>query len=55
VRARYSANVQTGPGAHPASYTINIGSFPRVKPLGHGPDHPPASSAKVKEGVKLFF
>jgi len=27
----FSAPVQTGPGAHPASYTIGTGSFPGVK------------------------
>jgi hypothetical protein len=26
--ARFSAPVQTGPGAHPASYTMGTGSFP---------------------------
>ena len=31
VRARFSLPVQTGPGAHPASYTMGTGSFPRVK------------------------
>jgi hypothetical protein len=31
VGARFSAPVQTGPGAHPASCTIGTGSFPRVK------------------------
>jgi len=30
VGTRFSAPVQTGPGAHPASYTIGTGSFPRV-------------------------
>ena len=29
--ARFSAPVQTGPGAHPASYTMDTGSFPGVK------------------------
>jgi hypothetical protein len=29
--ARFSAPVQTGPGAHPASCTMGIGSFPGVK------------------------
>ena len=29
--ARFSAPVQTGPGAHPASYTMGTGSFPGVK------------------------
>jgi len=31
VGARFSAPVQTGPGAHPTSCTIGIGSFPGVK------------------------
>ena len=31
VRARFSAPVQTGPGAHTASCTIGTGSFPGVK------------------------
>jgi len=29
--ARFSAPVQTGRGAHPASYTMGTGSFPGVK------------------------
>ena len=29
--ARFSATVQTGPGAHPGSCTIGTGSFPGVK------------------------
>ena len=31
VEARFSAPVQTGPGAHPVSCTMGTGSFPRVK------------------------
>jgi hypothetical protein len=31
VEARFSAPVQTGPGAHPASYTMDTGSFPGIK------------------------
>jgi len=31
VGARFSAPVQTGPGAHTASYTTGTGSFPGVK------------------------
>ena len=46
--------VQTGPGAHPASYTMGTGSFPGVKRPGRGADHPHPSSAEVKERVKLF-
>jgi len=40
VGARFSAPVQTGPGAHPASYTMVTGSFPGVKRPGRGIDHP---------------
>ena len=35
VGARFSAPVQTGPGAHPASCTMGTGSFPGVK-IGRG-------------------
>ena len=38
---RFSAPVQTGPGAHPASYTMGTGSFLGVKRRGRGADHPP--------------
>jgi hypothetical protein len=30
-RARFSAHIQTGPGAHPASCTMGTGSFPGLK------------------------
>ena len=30
-------------------------SFPGVQQLGHGTDHPPSSSAKVQERVKLYL
>ena len=53
VEARFSAPVQTGAGAHPASYTMGTGSFPGVNWLGRGVDHGPPSSAKVKEKVEL--
>jgi hypothetical protein len=49
VGARYFSNVQTGPEAHPASYTMGTGSFPGVKRPGHGAEHPPASTAEVKK------
>jgi len=31
VGARFFSPVQTGPGAHPASFTVCTGSFPGVK------------------------
>ena len=45
--ARFSAPVQIGPGAHPTSYTRDIGSFLRLKPPGRGVDQPPPTSAQV--------
>jgi hypothetical protein len=53
--ARMSASVQTGPGAHPPSCTMTTGSFPGVKRPGRGVNHPPPSSAEVKETVELYF
>ena len=53
--ARFSASVQTGPGAHPTSYTMGTGSVPGVKRLERGVDHPPLSSVKVKEKVELYL
>jgi len=53
--ARYFAPVQTGPGAHPASYTMGTGSFRRVKRLGRGLGHPPPCSEEVKEKVELYL
>jgi len=55
VEARFSAPVQTGPGAHPASYTINTGSFPGVKLPERGVDHPPPFRAEVKKRVELYL
>ena len=53
--ARFSAPVQTGPRAHPASCTTGIGSFPGVKGPGCGVDHPPPFSAGAKERVELYL
>jgi len=52
---RFSAPVKTGPEAHPASYTLGVGSFPGIKRPGCGVDHPPPSSAEVKERVELYL
>jgi hypothetical protein len=53
VGTRFSAPVQTGPGAYPASYTVGTVSFPGVKQSGCGVDRPPLSRAKFKERVEL--
>ena len=42
--ARFSAPVQTGPGAYPASYKMGTGSFLGVKRRGRGAENPPPSS-----------
>ena len=55
VGVTFSALVQTDPGAHPPSYTMGTGFFPGVKRPGHGDDHPPPSSAEVKERVELYL
>jgi hypothetical protein len=49
--ARFSAPVQTGPGAHPASCTMGTGSFPGVK-NGQGvtlTPQPLSSAVVIKE------
>jgi hypothetical protein len=51
--ARFSAPVQTCPGAHPASYITITGCFQGVKRPGRGLDHPPPSSVEVKEKVEI--
>ena len=50
---RSSAPVQTDPGAHPPFHKMGTKSFPGVKRPGRGVDHPPQSSAEVKERVGL--
>ena len=50
-----SAPIPTGLGVHPASCTMGTGSFPWVKRLGRGVDHPPLPSAEFKERVELYI
>jgi hypothetical protein len=49
VEAIFSARVQTGPGADPASYTMGTGSFPGVKRLERGVDHIPHIAPGLKK------
>jgi hypothetical protein len=47
-RARFSAPVQTGPGAYPASCKMGTGSFPAVEGgRGRDADPSPPSGAEV--------
>jgi len=45
--------LQTGLGAHPASYTMGTGSLPGVKRPGREVDQKSQSGAEVKERVEL--
>ena len=49
VVARFSAPVQSDPGAHPASYTMGSGSVPGVTRQGRGVDHPPHLAPRLKK------
>jgi hypothetical protein len=47
---------KTSPEDHPASCTTDTGAFsPRIKQKGCSTDHPPASSAEVKERLGLYL
>jgi hypothetical protein len=46
---RFSPPVHTGPGDHPASYTMGAGSFPGVKRPERGVDHPPHLAPRLKK------
>jgi hypothetical protein len=52
---RLPAPVQTSHKAHPASLAMGTGSISGVKQPGCGIDHPPSSSAEVKERVELHI
>jgi hypothetical protein len=49
VRAKFSASVQTGPGAHPAFCAVP-GLFPGGNADGRGVNHPPPHlSSRLKK------
>jgi hypothetical protein len=53
-RAIFSASFETRPGANPASCTMGSGSVSQGKRSGSSLDHPPPSSANVKDRVPLL-
>jgi hypothetical protein len=56
VGVRFSAPVQTGRGAHPASCTVGIVSLSReVKQPGNDVDNTALSSPEVKETVEQLL
>jgi hypothetical protein len=46
---RFSAPFQTGPGAHPVSYTVGTGSFPGAKRSGRDVDHASHLAPRLKK------
>ena len=48
-RGIFSARVQGGLGAHPASYTMGTRSFTGVKRPGRGVDHPSQLAPRLKK------
>ena len=54
IESRWGREFQTGPGAHPASYTIGTGSFLGVKRSGRGVNHPPEFSPEFKATAELY-
>jgi hypothetical protein len=54
VGTSFSAPVQNGLGAHPASCTMGIGCFPGGKRKGRGVEQPPSFSAEVKERIQVY-
>jgi len=55
VGERFSVPIQTGPWAHPASWTVDKVSVLSIKWLEHGINHPPPSSAMVRERIELYI
>jgi len=55
VRVRFSGTIQTGPEAHPTSYTMGTGSLTGVNQLRRGDDYPTPHSTEVKERVELYL
>ena len=54
-QARFSAHVQTGPGAHLASCTMSNASFSGVKRPRRSTDHPSPSKFRGQERVGLYL
>jgi len=55
VGARFFTPLWTGPGPHPASYAMDTVSFPGVKWLECGSDHPHPLNTEVRERVALYI
>ena len=54
MEARFSVSVQTGAGAHPASYTNGTEFWAGLKQPERGVESPAPFSAEVKETVEIY-
>jgi len=52
---KFSAPTYTGPRVLQASYTAGTRPFLKIKCLGHGINHKPPSTTKVKERVEVHL
>jgi len=53
AEARFFAPNETGPGAHPAFYTMDVGFSSGVKRRARDSGHPPPSGAEDANGLEL--
>jgi DNA-binding sugar fermentation-stimulating protein len=49
VGARFTAPVQTGPGAHPTSHIVETGPIPGAKRPWRDVDYPPHPAQRLKK------
>jgi DNA-binding sugar fermentation-stimulating protein len=54
-KVRFSAHVQTCPGAHPVSYIMDTGSLLGLERPRRRVGHSPPSSTEVKERIELYL
>ena len=55
VETRFSASVQTGPGAHPAHRKVGTEFLSGVKRPGRGIDYPPSPSTEGKQRLEPYL
>jgi hypothetical protein len=55
VETRFSAPIQTGPGDHTASYTMDTRSFPGLSRPRRGTDHPSHLAPRLKKTYSSIY
>ena len=52
----FSRNLETGPGAHPTSLSMDTGVLSLgINRAGRGDDHPPSCSAEINYELRYYF